>query len=130
MASEENIRPIGLPSSGDLSAAQYCFVYVDTNGFLQACGAGAAADGILQDKPRTAGEAGSVQPLNGAVSKLFVGSAGVATPGLDLASDETGKAVAAAGGDYILAKSLQAGAAGDLIPVLTVQRGIKPVEPI
>jgi hypothetical protein len=120
MAYEQNLRSIGVPASGDLSASQFCFMAVDANGNLALPAAGGDADGILQDKPNALGVEGELAVFG--VSKLVVGTAGV-TAGDLLMTDAAGKAVTAAAGKKILGRAMATGAAGVLIPALIQQKG-------
>jgi len=120
MAYEQTLRTIGAPASADLSAAQFCFVVVNSSGQLALPAAGGEAEGILQDKPNGAGVYGEVGILG--ISKLVVGTAGV-TAGDLLATDANGKAVTATTGNKILGRALATGAAGTIIPALIQQKG-------
>ena len=122
MAYEQTLRSIGVPASADLSASQFCFVVVNSNGQLAAPSAGGDADGILQDKPNGQGVQGELAILG--VSKALVGTGGV-TAGDLLAVDASGKVVTAATGNKIVGKALATGAAGVIIPALIQQKGTK-----
>jgi len=120
MAYEQTLRTVGLPASADLSASQFCFVAVNSDGNLALPAAGGDADGILQDKPNALGAFGEVGILG--VSKLVVGAAGV-TAGDLLTTDTAGKAVTAASTNKILGRALASGASGVIIPALIQQKG-------
>lgn len=120
MAYEQTLRNIGVLASADLSASQFCFVVVNSSGQLALPAAGGDADGVLQDKPNAAGQAGEVAILG--VSKVVVGTGGV-TAGDLVATDNAGKAVTAATGNKILGRAMATGAAGSIVPVLIQQKG-------
>ena len=120
MAYEQTLRTVGLPASADLSASQFCFVAVNSDGNLALPSAGGDAAGILQDKPNALGVFGEVGILG--VSKLVVGAAGV-TAGDLLTTDTAGKAVTAASTNKILGRALASGASGVIIPALIQQKG-------
>ena len=105
------------------SAGQFRFVSVAAD-LLQLTGAGALADGVLQDEPES-GESGFVVPLNGSISKMEAGAAVSADD--DIASDATGRAVTAVTADEILGHAVDAAsAAGEIIRVIINRRGITP----
>ena len=120
MAYEQTLRNISLLAGADLSASQFCFVVVNNAGQLALPAAGGDADGVLQDKPNAAGQAGEVAILG--VSKVVVGTGGV-TAGDLIATDNAGKAVTAATGNKILGRAMATGAAGTIVPVLIQQKG-------
>lgn len=94
-AYEEVMKCVTRPASADLSASQYCFVKLDSNGKLALCGSGDLAFGVLQDKPDAANRAGRVC-IDG-VTKVVVG--GSITLGTTVVSDASGRAVASGSGD-------------------------------
>lgn len=119
MAFEENKLSVTLPASGNLSASQYCFVEVNSSGQAALCGAGAAADGILQNDPNAAGRAAEV--AIGGIVRVKCG--GAVTRGGAVASDAAGKAVNAATGNIILGTALETGSDGAIIAMLFHPRG-------
>jgi hypothetical protein len=121
MAWEQQLRSISALASANLSASQFCFVVIDSNGNIALPAAGGDADGILQDNPNALGVAGTIGILG--VSKVVVGSGGVAAGAL-VATDASGNAVTATTGNKILGRALQAGAQGDIIPVLIQQKSM------
>lgn len=115
MAYDQGLRSIGVPASADLSASQFCFVTTNSSGQLAVTAAGAAADGVLQDKPNGAGVEGQVGILG--VTKVVTGAA--VTAGDPLMVDGAGKAITATAGNYIRARALvSSGGAGVIIPAL------------
>lgn len=95
MAIEEALQTISLEAAADLSASQYCFVKVDSNGRAALAGDGDSPIGVLQDKPGALGRACCVAV--GGKSKVQAG--GSVTKGGRVAVGANGKAVAVASGD-------------------------------
>jgi len=110
MASEQLGQEIGwLVAAADLSAKQYYFVDIDSNGKIAlASAAGQATLGILQNKPK-AGEAASVRYLG--VSKCIAGTGGL-TAGQAVQAAADGTAIAASTGDYTGWMAVETAAAG------------------
>ncbi len=105
-------------AASDLSGAQYQACRITALGVALA-GAGEDVDGVLQNKPLS-GEACALC-VNGK-SKIKV--AGALAKGTLVAVDATGKAVAAASGDYILGKLLEASSGADeVVSVLLTRPG-------
>lgn len=123
MAYDEKLRSISVEASGDLSASQFRFMVVDSNGQLAAAGAGAATDGVLQDDPDAAGKAGELG-VEG-VSKCEAGAA-VAAGDL-VASDASGKCVTASTGNVVAGRAMSAASAdGEIISVLLKDGHVAP----
>lgn len=122
MAYDQNLRSIGLQAASDLTSAstvnpQYLFVSVNTSGQIALTGAGALADGVLQDAPNAQGVEGQVGILG--VTKVQVGAAVTAAD--PLMSNSSGQAITATAGNFIRARALQtATAAGQVIPALLI----------
>lgn len=95
MAFEQDVDTITVPASADLSASQYCFMYVDSNGQLAVSSAGGKMAGVLQDKPSAAAAPGALGYEG--VTKVRAG--GTCTKGAYAASDSAGRAVDAVSGD-------------------------------
>lgn len=119
MAFEGNQKSklVGLVASADLSAVQYRFMELDSNGKVQACNsAGEASIGVLQNKPAAAGRAAEICGMVG-TSKVVAGAA-LATLGVYITTDNVGRAIAATSGTvrHGVLRSL-AGAAGELVTV-------------
>jgi len=116
MATENLGKCISLPANGDLSAAQYYIMKVNSSGNVAACGDGQLGDGVLQDDPAAAGRPANVMVGIG-VTKGVVG--GAITAGNSVSSDSSGRFVASASGDYILGKALETcTTAGQTISIL------------
>lgn len=104
MAFEESLKRISVPSNSDLSAAQYHFVDIGTDGYLDLVGTGAKAIGVLQNKPNgaTNTDVGAV----GVDGVTKVEAAEAITTGDDVASNSAGEAVTATTGDIVLGRAL------------------------
>lgn len=120
MLGEQNIRPVTVLASADLSASQFCFVDLDNNGNLVLPAAGAAAVGVLQDKPNGLGQAAELVPTgDGAVSKAVAGAA--LNAGAQVMVTTAGQVITATTGNFVVGRALGAAAAsGQLIAVLLV----------
>lgn len=115
MANEVPGQVISLEAGADLSAKQFFFIEHAADGQVDPAGAGADADGVLQNKPSAADQAASIM-ING-VSKVSAGAA-IARDALVM-SDANGQAVTALGGSKVLGKALEAsGGADEIIKVL------------
>lgn len=120
MATENNLKSVTFEAAGDLSAKQYCFVAVDAAGQVAAVAvAGAAADGVLQDKPEAQGRAGCVA-IDGK-TKILLG--GTVAAGAEVAADANGAAVTAATGNIILGTCTEGGAVGEIGSMIFQPRG-------
>lgn len=101
-------------AGADLSAKQYYFVDVSSDGQVDPAGDGLFAIGVLQNTPAAAGRAATV--CVGGITKVACG--GTITIGNPVASDSAGKAVACATNDVILGEALETGASGNVIAIL------------
>jgi len=72
MSQSIGVLDITLKAGADLSSKQYCFVALDANGDVVACGANGVSIGILQNTPNS-GEAARVRVLG--TSKLKMNEA-------------------------------------------------------
>ncbi len=97
----------------DLSAKQYHFVTMASDGQVDPTGAGAAADGVLQNAPAAAGRAAAVA----VVGRVKVLCGGTISANANVASNASGQAVAATTGNIVLGKALEAGAANQYITI-------------
>ena len=118
MAYNESNISVSLNAAADLTAAQYKFVSIDSNGAIALTGDGEHADGVLMSAPNT-GEAGTVT-ISG-IAKVECG--GEVTAGGDVASDANGAAGNAGSGDAVLGTALETGASGRVISILFHPRG-------
>jgi len=119
MATQDNMLTVTLEAGADLSAKQFYFVSVASDGQIDPTGDGLDADGVLQDAPAAAGRAALVA----IAGKVKVVCGGVVTRGGPVASDADGKAVNAGTGDIILGVALETGASGRIIEILFQPRG-------
>ncbi len=119
MATQDNMLTVTLEAGADLSAKQFYFVSVASDGQIDPTGDGVDADGVLQDAPAAAGRAALVA----IAGKVKVVCGGVVTRGGPVASDADGKAVNAGTGDIILGVALETGASGRIIEILFQPRG-------
>lgn len=119
MAFENKLDCITLEAGQDLSAKQFFFVTVASDGQVDPTGDGGVAVGVLQNDPAAAGRAATIG-ING-VTKVSVGAS--ITAGAAVASDSAGEATPAVSGDQILGIALAAGDDGDIIPMLFQPRG-------
>lgn len=118
MAFDNDLKCLSLPAAGDLSAAQYKIVYVNSSGQAAVANATSHTVGVLQNDPSAAGQAATVAYAG--VSKVKAG--GTVAAGARVTSDANGAAVAAAtAGDAVIGVALNAGVSGDVIPVLIAQ---------
>jgi hypothetical protein len=119
MATQDNMLTVTLEAGADLSAKQYYFVSVASDGQIDPTGDGLDADGVLQDAPAAAGRAALVA----IAGKVKVVCGGTVTRGGPVASDASGTAVNATSGDIILGVALETGASGRVIEILFQPRG-------
>lgn len=116
--SEKGIK-ITLPASADLSASQYCFVAIDTNGQIALSGDDGNPVGILQNKPDAAGRAGEV--LIAGVSKLKAGA--TVRAGYNVGSGANGQAKETDSSSFRNGVFISGGASGDFVTVLFQKNG-------
>ena len=120
MAYEQMLRPVGLPTSADLTTSgtvnpQFLFVVMTATGIALA-GAGVSCIGVLQDKPNAAGQEAEVAVV-GMISKVVVGAA--VNEGDQIMSNASGQGITATAGNFVNGFALAAASgAGVLIPVL------------
>lgn len=106
----------------DLSAKQYHFVVIATDGQIDPSGDGAMANGVLQNNPSAAGQAAAVATIGS--TRVVAGAA--FEEGVLLAANSVGRANAATSGEYILAIAKeQAAADGDIVRVQLIISGAK-----
>ena len=109
-----------LVANTDLSGSQYSIVVNSAGNLMGLSGAGAAAAGILLDKPQAA-EHGTIRILGR--SRVRAGDT-IAAGGL-FASDATGGAVAVTSGAYALGLALTSVASGGIFNGLINHAGYK-----
>ena len=121
MSTSEAIHAISVEAGADLSAGQYLFVEIATDGQIDLVGsAGGSAIGVLYDKPSAAGRAARV--VIGGVAKVEAG--GTVTAADKVQSTAAGKAITAASSDHVLGRALTSGVDGDIIRVLLTNNHI------
>lgn len=120
MAYENLGKCITLNAAADLSASQFCFVTVDSNGRAALAGDGADAIGVLQDDPSALDRAAQVMVGTG-ITKVKSGA--TTTKGGYAASDSTGRAVDATSGDKILGEFLEAAGGANQYVSILFQKG-------
>lgn len=124
MARQEQFDSITLEAAGDLSAGQFRFLAVDSNGRVAVVAAeGADSVGVLQNNPSALGRAATVAYKG--VVKVVIGTGGL-TAGQKAKSDAAGAAVlaTATSSDHVLGTVLVGGAAGALAEILLGSRHI------
>lgn len=110
----------GLQAGADLSAKQYHFVKLDSNGKVVACSATTDIPiGILQNAPDATYVKAAVVACGG-TSKLVAGGS-LATPGTALGTKSDGRAQASTSAQYSICRSVgTAGADGDILEVVFI----------
>jgi len=117
-AYENAVTAISLPAESDLSASQYCFVTVNSNGRVALTNTGTASDGVLQNKPSAQGQAAAVG-ISG-VSKVTAGAA--INAGAFVAVGSSGRAVPVTSGAKVVGRALAAASgAGAIIPCILIR---------
>ena len=119
MAYKESQVSVTLEAGQDLSAKQFFFVSVASDGQVDPTGDGAIAIGVLQNDPAAAGRAAEV--AIGGLTRVEAG--GTVAAGANVASDAAGNAVTAASGDVILGTAVTGGADGEIITIVFQPRG-------
>ena len=106
---------MSLEASGDLSAAQFHCVEVDSNGQVTvANAAGESVFGILQNNPNAQGVAASI--MKDGVSKCVAGAAVVA--GNLVQTNASGRVIPVASGDFVVGRALDSvGADGEIVSI-------------
>jgi hypothetical protein len=102
MATYERNICITLPVAADYSASQYRFMTINASGQAARTGDGADADGVLQNDPDTAGQAGAIAIFG----RIRTEAGGTVTAGGVVSSDANGRAVDSTSGDYILGRAV------------------------
>lgn len=122
-----DITPTGLlslPASGDLSTKQFHPVKIDSNGQVAQALDGAAAIGILYDKPTAQGQICSVAPLVPGAKLKGQAGANVAKGAALTSEATTGDLITAATGDYIYGYALESAVDQDIFQFLALPNGI------
>tara|TARA_R110000796_G_scaffold13544_2_gene43721 strand:- start:882 stop:1253 length:372 start_codon:yes stop_codon:yes gene_type:complete len=121
MAAMEQVQSITLAAGSDLSAGQFKFVLLASDGQVDlVASAGGPATGVLLNDPAAAGRAATVAYAG--VVKVIAG--GTVAIGAKVQSDAAGDAILAATGDHVLGVCVKGGADGELIEVLLISQHI------
>ena len=108
---------ITVEAGQDLSAKQYHFVTVASDGQCDPTGDGLAGHGVLQNDPSAAGQAANVAIAG--QSKVVAG--GTCTAGTYVAADTNGRAVNIVSGDFALGLALESATTnGQIISILVM----------
>jgi hypothetical protein len=119
MAYKNSQTSVTLEAGADLSAKQFFFVAMSSDGQVDPAGDGANAIGVLLNDPSAAGRAAEV--CIGGLTRVSAG--GTIAAGAAVASDAAGEAVTAASGDVILGTAVTGGADGEVISIIFQPRG-------
>ena len=121
MAFEQSKTIITLEAAADLSAKQYYFVAVDTDGKAALTGDDGTPIGVLQNKP-AAGEAASICVYG--VTKLYIGTESGLGAGYNVGCDSNSAGKVSDSGSYRLGVSLEDPTAnGDVVSILFQKNG-------
>ena len=121
MAFETAQTIITLEAAADLSAKQYYFVAVDTNGKAALTGDDGNPIGVLQNAP-TAGQAASICVYG--VPKLYIGTESGLGAGFNVGCDSNSAGKVSDSGSYRLGVSLEDPAAnGEIVSILFQKNG-------
>ena len=120
MSTSDAYSAITMEAGADLSAKQFYFVVMASDGQIDPCGAGLRADGVLYNKPTAAGKDALVAFAG--VVKVVAGAA--ITRGAMVKSDGSGKAATATTTTFAMGRCLDTALAdGDVVRVLLVSPG-------
>lgn len=119
MAYKNSQTSVTLEAGADLSAKQFFFVTMSSDGQVDPAGDGANAIGVLLNDPSAAGRAAEV--CIGGLTRVSAG--GTIAAGAAVASDAAGEAVTAATDDVILGTAVTGGADGEVISIIFQPRG-------
>ena len=121
MAFQENQLTITLEAAADLSAKQYYFVAVDTDGKAALTGDDGNPIGVLQNKP-TAGQAATICVYG--VTKLYIGTESGLGAGYNVGCDSNSAGKVSDTASFRMGVALEDPAAdGDIVAVLLQQNG-------
>jgi len=121
MAFQENQLTITLEAAADLSAKQYYFVAVDTDGKAALTGDDANPIGVLQNKP-TAGQPATICVYG--VTKLYIGTESGLGAGYNVGCDSNSAGKVSDTGSFRMGVALEDPTAnGDIVAVLLQKNG-------
>jgi hypothetical protein len=124
MAFEERVSTTSQSyrASGDLSASQFCFVVLDSNGRVAVATSGSMPIGVLQDAPAALDRVCRVAKPS---CTTFTLCGGTVTKGGPVSVGTGGKAVDAVSGSYVVGWARETGASGSVIAIDLEQRAAK-----
>jgi hypothetical protein len=115
MAFSQNLQSVTFEAGQDLSAKQYHFVTIASDGQVDPTGDGLQAHGVLQNDPPAAGRAANVG-ISG-ITKVVAG--GTCTAGSNVSADTNGRAVNTVSGDFALGVACESATTdGQIISIL------------
>lgn len=115
MSRTEAVKSISMEAGSDLSAGQFKFVVLASDGQIDLVAAnGGDADGVLLNKPDAAGRAAEVG-VSGIVKVI---AASTVTRGQKVSSTAAGLAQTAATGHHVLGRAQTTAAVNELVEVL------------
>ena len=121
MAFEQSKTIITLEAAADLSAKQYYFVAVDTNGKAALTGDDGNPIGVLQNKP-TAGQAASICVYG--VTKLYIGTESGLGAGYNVGCDSNSAGKVSDTSSFRMGVALEDPTAnGDIVSILLQKNG-------
>ena len=121
MAFQENQLTITLEAASDLSAKQYRFVAVDTNGKVTTTGDDGNPIGVLQNTP-TAGQAATICVYG--VTKLYIGTESGLGAGYNVGCDSNSAGKVSDTASFRMGVALEDPTAdGDIVAVLLQKNG-------
>ncbi len=106
-------------AGGDLSAGQFHFVALASDGQVDIAGDGVDAVGVLLNNPDAAGKAATVV-VSG---KVTVEAGASITTGAKIGSNAAGEAITAATGDIVKGYALEDGVDGQIIAIELINGG-------
>lgn len=116
-----NVELTPFTAGADMSAKQFTFISLDSDGEVVSPSAGAFVDGVLFNNPKT-GESASVAIKQG--QKLKVKCGGNIAAGAEIATDASGAAITATTSGHLkVGKALEAGVNGRVIEIVFAYRG-------
>ena len=121
MAYDSPQMTISLPAAADLSAKQYYFVAVDTDGKAALTGDDGNPIGVLQNKP-TAGQAATICVFG--VTKLYIGTESGLGAGYNVGCDSNSAGKVSDTASFRMGVALEDPTAdGDIVAVLLQKNG-------
>jgi len=106
-------------AGGDLSAGQFKFVALASDGQIDIAGDGADAVGVLYNEPDAAGKAATVV----VTGKVIVEAGASITTGDAIASNAAGEAITAATGDIVKGYALEDAVDGQIFAMELINGG-------